>query len=209
MPKDLLFYTNPQSRGRIVRWMLEEIGVPYETHMLDYATTMKSADYLAINPMGKVPALRHGETLVTETVAICAYLADAFPEAGLAPAPAERGAYYRWLFYAAGPLDSAFTFHALEIAPEGKQRGMVGFGDLERVTRTLEQVLGESDYVAGPAFTAADLVLGGYVTWCLYLKVLEERPALVAYSERVRARPAYKRAAALDDEATAKLQGDA
>ncbi len=209
MPQDLLFYTNPQSRGRIVRWMLEEIGAPYETRILDYATTMKSPDYLAINPMGKVPALRHGETIVTEAVAICAYLADAFPEAGLAPAPADRGAYYRWLFYAAGPLDSAFTFHALEIVPSGKQRGMVGFGDLGRVTQTLEQVLAEGDYVAGPNFSAADLVLGGYVAWCLFLKVLEARPALVAYSDRVRARPAYKRAAALDDEAAAKLEGGA
>src|SRR3982750_1979055 len=107
----LTFYTNPMSRGRIIRWMLEEVGQPYETVVLDYASTMKGADYLAINPMGKVPAIKHGDTVVTEAAAICAYLADAFPEAGLAPPPADRlrGPYYRWLFFVAGPLEAAWT----------------------------------------------------------------------------------------------------
>src|SRR5512140_1319868 len=89
--KDLVFYTNPMSRGRIVRWMLEEVGQPYEAVILDYATSLKGSEYLAINPMGKVPAIRHGDTVVTEAAAICAYLADAFPEAGLAPPTTERG----------------------------------------------------------------------------------------------------------------------
>jgi len=109
MTEELVFYTHPMSRGRIVRWMLEEVGQPYQTELLDFATTMRAPAYLAINPMGKVPALRHGEIVVTEAAAICAYLADAFPEAGLAPPPGDkrRGAYYRWLFFAAGPLDAA------------------------------------------------------------------------------------------------------
>ncbi len=106
MTDKLVFYTHPMSRGRIVRWMLEEIGAPYETQVLDYGTTMKAPDYLAINPMGKVPAIMHGDSVVTECAAICAYLADAFPAAGLAPnvTSRDRGAYYRWLFFAAGPL---------------------------------------------------------------------------------------------------------
>jgi glutathione S-transferase len=110
---DLTLYTNPMSRGRIARWMVEEVGQPYDTVLLEYGGSMKGADYLAINPMGKVPAIRHGETIVTEGAAICAYLADAFPEAGLAPPPAERGAYYRWLFFGAGPLEQAVNAQAL------------------------------------------------------------------------------------------------
>src|SRR4051794_9344102 len=106
MTDELVFYTHPMSRGRIVRWMLEEVGQPYRTEVLEYGTTMKAPEYRAINPMGKVPAIRHGDTVVTETAAICAYLADAFPEAGLAPPPGDRlrGPYYRWLFFVAGPL---------------------------------------------------------------------------------------------------------
>ncbi len=105
MTDELTFYTNPMSRGRIVRWMLEELGQPYTTQVLDYGTTMKAPAYLAVNPMGKVPAIRHGDTVVTEAAAICAYLADAFPQSGLAPPPGDhaRGPYYRWMFYAAGP----------------------------------------------------------------------------------------------------------
>src|SRR6516162_8649199 len=111
MADELVFYTNPQSRGRIVRWMLEEIGQPYRTEILEYGTTMKAPAYLAINPMGKVPAIRHGDTVVTEGAAICAYLADAFPDAGLAPPLHDhrRGPYYRWLFFAAGPLETALV----------------------------------------------------------------------------------------------------
>src|ERR1700723_2994556 len=111
MGEELVFYTNPMSRGRIVRWMLEEVGEPYRTEVLDFGTTMKGADYLAVNPMGKVPAIRHGDTVVTEAAAICAYLADAFPQAKLAPPPGDkrRGAYYRWLFFGAGPIEAATT----------------------------------------------------------------------------------------------------
>src|SRR3546814_5230664 len=112
---NLTFYTNPQSRGRIARWMLEEVGEPYDTVILDYGTTMKDADYLAINPMGKVPAIKHGDTIVTEAGAICAYLADAFPDKGLAPPLADprRGPYFRWLFFAAGCVEPAVTSKAL------------------------------------------------------------------------------------------------
>src|SRR6201997_2445820 len=117
MTDELVFYTNPMSRGRVIRWMLEEVGQPYKTEILDYGTTMKAPAYLAINPMGKVPALRHGETVITECAAICAYLADAFPQAGLAPPPGDRarGPYYRWLFFVAGPLEAAVTDRTLGV----------------------------------------------------------------------------------------------
>src|SRR5581483_9472493 len=124
MTDEIVFYTNPMSRGRVVRWMLEEVGEPYRTEVLEYGTTMKSADYLAINPMGKVPALRHGDTVVTEASAICAYLADAFPTAGLAPPPGSRlrGPYYRWLFFGAGPVEAAITNRALKVEPNAEQQ---------------------------------------------------------------------------------------
>src|SRR5262245_35424800 len=143
MADDLVFYTNPMSRGRIVRWMLEEVGEPYRTQLLDFATTMKAPDYLAINPMGKVPALVHGNSVVTEAAAICAYLADAFPQAGLAPPQADRlrGSYYRWLFFAAGPLKAAATNKALgfEVPPE--REPMAGYGNFAKVLNVLEQAL--------------------------------------------------------------------
>ncbi|MDB5418447.1 MAG: glutathione S-transferase, partial [Phenylobacterium sp.] len=115
MSDELIFFTNPQSRGRIVRWMLEELGQPYRTELLDYASSMKAPEYLAINPMGKVPAIRHGDTVVTEAGAICAYLADAFPQAGLAPPLGDkrRGPYFRWMFFTAGPLEAAITDKSL------------------------------------------------------------------------------------------------
>src|ERR1700757_223581 len=104
MSDELVFYTHPMSRGRIVRWMLEEVGQPYRTEILDFATTLKGPEYLVINPMGKIPAIRHGGAVVPEAAAICAYLADTFPRAGLAPALNQRADYYRWLFFGAGPL---------------------------------------------------------------------------------------------------------
>ena len=130
MADELTFYTNPMSRGRIARWMLEEVGQPYRTVILGYGPPMQAPDYLRLNPMGKVPTLVHGETVVTECAAICAYLADAFPAAGLAPEPARRGAYYRWLFFAAGPVEAAITNQALGVEVPEERRGMVGYGSL-------------------------------------------------------------------------------
>src|SRR5215470_15463799 len=140
MPDELVLYTNPTSRGRVVRWMLEEVGQPYKVEVLDYASTMKGPDYLAINPMGKVPALRHGDAVVTETAAICAYLADAFPEAGLAPPPGDkaRASYYRWLFFAAGPLEAATTNKLLGFEPPEDKRMMVGYGSYKEAMDALE-----------------------------------------------------------------------
>jgi len=200
MAQALVFYTNPMSRGRLVRWMLEEVGEPYQTEIIDYAR-MKAPAYLAVNPMGKVPAIRHGETVVTEGAAICAYLADAFPKAGLAPPPGDpaRGAYYRWLFFAAGPLEQAVTDHRLGLDPGPDQRRMVGYGSYGDVLDVIEAQLAARDHLAGEAFSAADLYLGSHLAFGMMFGTIESRPAFQAYVERLKARPAWSRAAAIDD----------
>src|SRR5277367_1278345 len=192
MTEELIFYTNPMSRGRIVRWMLEETGQPYRTELLDYPTTMKGPAYLAINPMGKVPAIRHGETVVTEGAAICAYLADAFPQAGLAPPPGDRlrGPYYRWLFFSAGPVEAAVSNAALGFAvPEGRER-MMGYGCLADTMNALEGAVSHGAYIAGDSFTAADVYVGSQIGFGLQFGTIEKRPAFELYWERLRQRPA-------------------
>ncbi|MCO6415716.1 glutathione S-transferase family protein [Siccirubricoccus sp. KC 17139] len=200
---ELVFYTHPMSRGRIVRWMLEEVGTPYETVVLEYGASMKAPDYLAINPMGKVPAIRHGGQVVAETAAICAYLADAFPAAGLAPPPAARAAYYRWLFFAAGPLEQLVTFNGCGIAVPAERERALGFGSEAAVLGTLEGALVHGGYVAGEGFTAADLYLGAQLWWAMHFGMLPRRPVLERYWQRLADRPAYRRATELDDALTA------
>jgi glutathione S-transferase len=198
---DLTLYTNPMSRGRIARWMLEEIGEPYETVLLDYGTTMKGADYLAINPMGKVPAIRHGDTVVTEGAAICAYLADAFPDKGLAPPPAsrERGPYYRWLFFAAGPVEQAVTGKSLGLLAPPDKKMMAGYGSFEETIDALEQALRPGPYICGERFTAADVYVGAQIGWGMMFGSIEKRPAFEDYFGRLAARPASIRAREIDD----------
>ncbi|WP_010185131.1 glutathione S-transferase N-terminal domain-containing protein [Sphingomonas sp. PAMC 26605] len=195
----LTFYTHPMSRGRIARWMLEEVGAPYETVVLDYASTMKADSYLAINPMGKVPAIVHDGHVVTEGAAICAYLADAFPEAGLAPPLGERADYYRWLFFAAGPVEHAVTNRSLGVTPTSDQQRMAGYGHLDLVVDVLEQAVSSHPYIAGAAFSAADVYAGSQVAWGLMFGSLPKRPAFEAYLGRILSRPAYKRAGEIDD----------
>ena len=153
MSDELVFYTNPMSRGRIVRWMLEEVGQPYKTELLDYASTMKAPEYLAVNPMGKVPALRHGDTVITECAAICAYLADAFPGARLAPPHTDRARApsYRWMFFAAGPLEAAWTNQAMGFTVPPDRERMSGYGNLAMVLSTLEGAVSGRPYLAGTA----------------------------------------------------------
>jgi glutathione S-transferase len=209
MSEPLIFYTNPMSRGRIVRWMLEETGCSYETVVLDYGTTMKAPDYLAVNPMGKVPAIRHGETVVTEGAAICAYLADAFPDAGLAPPPGNptRGPYYRWLFFAAGPVEAAVTAKALGLLAPPEKAGMAGYGSFEDTLRGLEHaVSGSGPYLCGDQFTAADLYLGAQIGWGMQFGTIEKRPAFEEYWARISARDAYRRAAEIDNALLAEAQ---
>jgi glutathione S-transferase len=199
---DITFFTNPMSRGRIVRWMLEEVGEQYDTVFLEYGTSMKSPTYLAINPMGKVPAILHRETVVTEAAAICAYLADSFPGRKLAPPPAYRSAYYRWMFFAAGPLEAALTGKALGFTSDKKQ--MLGYGSYDDAVNALEGAVSSGPYICGDQFTAADVYVGSQIGWGMMFGTLEKRPAFEAYSARLRERPAAKRAHELDEAAAPK-----
>ena len=202
----LTFYTNPQSRGRIVRWMLEELGVPYQTVLLEYGTTMQAPEYLAINPMGKVPAIKHGDTVVTEAAAICAYLADAFPEAGLAPAVGSRlrGPYYRWLFFAAGPIEAAASNKALGfVVPEGRER-MMGYGTYALAIDVLEGAVSQGEYLLGDTFTAADVYLGSHIGFGMQFGTIEKRPAFERYWSTISARAAAVRARQIDDDLLAR-----
>jgi glutathione S-transferase len=201
MAEELVFYTNPMSRGRIARWMLEEVGAPYRTQLLEYGTTMKAPEYLAINPMGKVPAIRHGETVVTEAGAICAYLADAFPAAGLAPplGDAARGPYFRWMFYAAGPVEAAVFNKMLGVeVPKERERSM-GYGSFDHVMKVLHIAVSEGEYVAGDRFTAADVYFGSQIGWGLQFGTLDKDPAFEPYWQRISTRPAAVRAREIDD----------
>ena len=173
MSDELVFYTHPMSRGRVVRWMLEEVGHPYRTELLDFTSTMKAPEYRAINPMGKVPAIVHGGRIVTECAAICAYLADAFPKAGLAPPPAERADYYRWLFFAAGPIEAAFSNKAAGFIPDADKQRMFGYGNFDLTIDALETAVAGKRHIAYDRFTA--------------------------YIEPLKAREAWQRAIAIDD----------
>lgn len=200
MAEELVFYSNPMSRGRIARWMLEETGAPYRTEWLTFEGSMKAADYLSVNPMGKVPAIRHGMTVVTEAAAICAYLADAFPEANLAPPTDQRGDYYRWLFFAAGPLEMAVSLKAFGLTVPKERERSIGCGSYESVMDTLSHAVTRQSYIAGERFTAADVYVGSHISWGLQFGSLEARPEFQAYWGRLKDRPAYIKATAIDDE---------
>jgi glutathione S-transferase len=190
----LTLYTNPQSRGRIAMWMMEEVGQPFNAVVVEYGAPMRTPEFLALNPMGKVPVLTHGNAVVTETAAICAYMAETFPEAGLAPRPGERADYYRWLFFAAGPLETAVSARAMGLEAPTEQRGRVGYGNYETTIAALEAKFSASDYVAGGRFTAADVYVGSHLIWGLMFKTIPSSPAFRDYRERLMARPAYRRA---------------
>jgi glutathione S-transferase len=199
---ELVFYTNPMSRGRIVRWMLEEIGYPYRTEILDLAAgEAKKPEFLAINPMGKVPAVRLGDTVVTECAAIVAYLADVFPEAGLAPLATDphRGTYFRWLFFGAGPLEAAITNKRFNFVIPPEQSGFCGYGSFETVMDVMEHAVTQSSYIAGDHFTAADVYCGAMLGFGLRFELVEKRPAFEKYWAHINARPAALRAAEIDD----------
>jgi glutathione S-transferase len=208
MAGELVLYTNPMSRGRIARWMLEEVGQPYKVEVLDYASTMKAPVYLAVNPMGKVPALRHGDAVVTETAAICAYLADAFPQAKLAPPPADklRAPYYRWLFFSAGPVEAAISNKALGFIVPPERERMIGYGNIAQVMETLEAAVSRGNYLVGDSFTAADVYVGSAIGYGLMFGTIEKRPAFEKYWQRISSRPAMARAKELDDAQAAELK---
>lgn len=178
--------------------MLEEVNTTYDTVVVEYGSSMKGPEYLSINPMGKVPAIKHGDVVVTECAAICAYLADAFPVAGLAPELGDRGSYYRWLFFAAGPVEHAITNKTLKVELTERQEAMVGYGNLDRVQDALAQALDQSPYIASEKFTAADVYVGSHLYWALKFGSIESKPAFTDYVSRLEARDANIRAAKLD-----------
>lgn len=193
----LTLYTNPMSRGRVARWMLEETGLRYSAEILEYGTTMKAPEYLAVNPMGKVPAIRHGDMVVTENAAIALYLGDLAMDKGLAPAPGsmERGPYYRWISFMA-PLEQAMMSKHGGVTPEPMS---AGFGTVEDVTNTLDAAIGDRDFLVGDDFTMADLLVSAYIGWYLQFKLLEPRESFVRYSQLHLSRPASKRANEIDN----------
>jgi len=202
---DLIFYTNPQSRGRIVRWMLEEVGQPYETEVIGY-DQLKSERYLTVNPMGKVPAIKHRGHVVTECAATCAYLADVFPEAMLGPNAEEKADYYRWMFYAAGPAEAAITNRAQGWEVPADKERMFGYGNSDRVISVLDELFSSRDYVCGNRFTAADVYVGSQIMFPLQFGMLPERESFIKYRDRLQQRPAYNRANEIDEKIIAEMQ---
>jgi len=198
MSEPVVFYTNPMSRGQIARWALEETGAAYETVIVEYGAEMKAPAYLAINPMGKVPAIRHEGRVVTEAAAICAYLAEAFAEAGLAPTVEERADYWRWLFFAAGPLEYAIAFKFMGPEMQEEHTARIGFGTYDDAVGAVDALLERSDYVCGSRFTMADVYVGSHIEWGLQFETLPKRPAFEAYAARIGAREARVRAKETD-----------
>lgn len=199
----VILYTNPMSRGRIVRWMLEETGADYETRYLGYGPEMSAPAYEAINPMRKVPAIVHGAAVVTECAAICLYLADAFPKADLAPPLDARADYYRWMLFAAGPWEAASTNRSLDVTVPAEKSGMVGYGDFERARDVMLRAVPETGYLLGRKFTALDVYMGSQISWGVQFGSISKTPRLEGYLERVLTRRAYIRASELDNAAMA------
>ncbi len=194
MAEEIVFYTNPQSRGRIVHWMLEEVGAPYRTELISFEKNeQKSPAYLAINPMGKVPAIKHRGVVVTEVGAILTYLADAFPKAGLAPKlddPA-RGTFLRWMFFGQGCLEPALVDRMLDRPAPARTAGLA-YGTYDTTLSTLERAVTPGPFVLGQRFSAVDVYFCAQIGWGMQMKTIEPRPALIAYSERCMERPAFK-----------------
>ena len=205
---DIKFYTNPMSRGQIVRWMLEEVGQPYEATIVDYAV-MHDEAYRAINPMMKVPAIVHDGRIVTECAGIIAYLADVFPDAGLGPRADEKADYYRWLLFAAGPIEQAVTNKANGFEPTPEKGRMFGYGSYDLAVQTLADHLAGRDYVCGDRFTAADVYVGSQVLWGTQFETLPSLQPFLDYGERLASREAYQRGKAIDMQLIAEIQASA
>ncbi|PIE00689.1 MAG: glutathione S-transferase [Thiothrix nivea] len=213
MQDKIIFYTHPWSRGRVTRWMLEECQANYQTEVLEYDSSMKADTYLAINPMGKVPALKHGDTVFTENAAICMYLADVFTDKQLAPPVGSkaRGTYYRWLLFVAGPLEAVATAKSLKQLPEQlseKERGQAGYGCLEDVVKTLEQSLAGITYLCGDRFSTADLYMTAYLNWYMQFDLIPKRPVFEQYVQQHINRPAALKASEIDEALSKKYPVD-
>ena len=203
---DLTLYHAAPSRSSIVLWMLEELGQPYDIHLISLSKgENRAADYLAINPMGKVPALCHRDTVITEVAAICTYLADEFPQAKLnvPVGTPRRGVYLKWLFFGPGCVEPAVTDRAAPRKEEAR-RGMLGYGDFDTTMNVLAAAVEKGPWLMGEQFTAADVVTGSHIRWGMMFKMIPERPEFAAYAARIAARPAAQRAQAKDKEMGAK-----
>lgn len=205
---DIVFYTNAQSRGRIVHWMLEELGEPYDTEWIDYGVQMKGADYLAINPMGKVPAITHNGSIVTETAAICSYLAVSYPHKELIPAvgDARLADFYRWMFFTAGPMEAATTAKAVGWEVDEERSRMMGFGSYEDTMNALEIALSNGPFICGEQFTAVDVYLGSGLNWGMQFDNVEKRSSFEEYVQQLVARPAAKRANQINEDRIKNLE---
>lgn len=186
--------------------MLEEVGAPYDTQVLGCGPSMKEEPYLSVNPMGKVPAIVHKGKVVTEVAAICCYLADAFPEARLAPPPANRADYYRWIFFTSGPVEVAFSNKAAGWTPTPERERMFGYGNYDLAINTLEEALKGNEYLAADHFTTADLFVGAIVNFMLAFNLHEPRDTFVDYVRRMTDRPACARAQQLHHQALAEAE---
>src|SRR3954452_3916450 len=204
MAKLTLYHAAP-SRSSIVHWMLEELGEPYQIHLLSMKRGEQAApDYLKINPMGKVPAIRHGDVVITEAAAICTYLADEFPDRKLniPVGDPRRGVYLKWLFFGPSCIEPAIMDRAFARKEEGR-RAALGYGDFDTVTNVVAQAVARGPYLLGEQFTAADVVIGSTLRWGMMFKLLPERPEFLAYTSRLGERSALQRAEAKDKELAA------
>lgn len=202
----LTFYTNPMSRGQIARWALHEVDAEYDQVLLEYGTSMKDDDYLKINPMGKVPAIVHEGHVITECAGICAYLADMFSDAELAPKAKEHADYYRWLFFTAGPLESAVTNKSLGFEIEAEKEMMAGYGNFDRVIDALDQKLSTDNFICGERFTMADVYIGSQIDWGLQFGTIPVRDSFKAYADCLGNRDTYKAAKAIDGKLIAEAE---
>ena len=195
MTDRVTLYSNPMSRGRTVQWLLDELGAPYDLKVLDLAKREhKSAEYLAINPMGKVPAIVHRGVVVTEAAAICVYLADAFPKAGLAPKldDPKRGTYLRWIFFGVGCFEPA-VIDKMFARPPVERPGAIGYGTYETMLAVLATALTPGPWILGERFSAADVFVGSQLNFALMTKAIEPTPVFQAYVDRIAARPALQK----------------
>ena len=199
---DLTLYHASPSRSSIILWMLEELGQPYEVKLLKLSEGDNlKPDYLAINPMGKVPALDHKGTVITESAAICTYLADEFPQAKLnvPVGTPRRGVYLKWLFFGPGCFEPAVIDRAAPRKEEAR-RGMLGYGTFDTTMDTVAKAVAKGPWLMGEQFTAADVIIGANIRWGTIFKLIPERPEFTAYAARIAARPAAQRAEAKDKE---------
>lgn len=205
---DYTFFTNPMSRGQIARWALHEAGADYEQVLVDWKD--KPAALLDANAMGKVPTIIHHaedrDRTVSEAAAICLYLAEMHPEAKLLPNDGEMADYYRWIFFAAGPIEQAITSRALKFEPTPEQEMMAGWGNFDRAIGPMEEKLAQDDWVCGTRFTMVDVYVGSQIDWGMTFGLIPPLPPFVAYAERCQKRPAYQAAKAIDAELIEKMK---